>query len=183
MPDITQLLNTIEPDDQDGLDRLLLSVYGDLQRLARRKMAHESGSHTLSATALVHEAYLRLVRSPAQKWDHRGHFFGAAAEAMRRILIESARRKLRLKHGGHVERTQQSLDELPITERVEELLALDDALQVLAAQHPQAAQLVKLRYFAGLSLEQTAESLGISERTAKRIWAYARAWLYAKMYP
>lgn len=182
MADITNLLNSIDPQDDASLDELLLTVYGDLRRLAKNKMSHESAAHTLSATALVHEAYLRLVKSTDQPWDHRGHFFAAAAEAMRRILIESARRKLRVRHGGLARRVDAPLEGVPASERPDELIALNDALDTLAKSNAQAAELVKLRFFAGLTVDQAAESLGISTRTAIRVWNYARAWLYTQIY-
>ncbi|MCA9262985.1 MAG: sigma-70 family RNA polymerase sigma factor [Planctomycetales bacterium] len=182
MTDITYLLNQVHDEDPDGLHQLLLLVYQDLQRVARRKMSAESRGHTLTATALVHEAYLRLVREQRERWEDRGHFFSAAAEAMRRILIESARRKKRLRHGGAIHRVDQAPGELPAKDQFEDLLLLNDALDRLACQKPQAANLVKLRFFAGLTIDQAAESLDISPRTAKRLWTYARAWLYDVMY-
>jgi RNA polymerase sigma factor (TIGR02999 family) len=155
-------------------------VYDELRKLAAAKLAQEKPGQTLQATALVHEAYLRLVDGePGQHWDSRGHFFAAAAEAMRRLLIDQARRKRRPKHGGG--RGRVSLDEALCLRQApdDDLLALDEALQKLAREEAAMAELVKLHYFAGLSLEEAGKALGISHRTAKRHWAYARAWLYA----
>jgi RNA polymerase sigma factor (TIGR02999 family) len=182
MSDVTHILSAIEQGDPHAAAQLLPLVYDELRRLAAQRLAQEKPGQTLQATALVHEAYLRLVDNDApQQWNGRGHFFAAAAEAMRRILIDSARRKQRPKHGG--DRKRLSLDELcaPADHRAEELLALDEALDRLAAQEPLKAEVVKLRYFAGLSLEETAACLGISPATAKRHWAVARAWLYAAL--
>jgi RNA polymerase sigma factor (TIGR02999 family) len=185
MPDVTQLLNAIEQGRgssacPDLTNQLLLLVYDELRRLAAQKLDHEAPGQTLQSTALVHEAYLRLVgdHNQGQHWDGRGHFFAAAAEAMRRILVENARRKHSLKRGG--ERVRVELDALLSTapEPAEDLLALNEALDRLAAQDPLKAELVKLRYFAGMTIEETAEVLAISPATAKRYWAYARTWLY-----
>jgi RNA polymerase sigma factor (TIGR02999 family) len=177
MADVTQILNAIEDGDPHAAAQLLPLVYDELRQLAARKLAQEKPGQTLQATALVHEAYLRLVDvEKAQPWDSRGHFFAAAAEAMRRILVENARRKQRLKHGGG--RCREPLEEdLPGPERVEPLLALNAALDRLATTNPQAAELVKLRYFAGFSNAEVASLLGISPRKANQVWAYARAWL------
>ena len=182
MGDVTLLLEKMECGDPDSTAQLLPLVYEELHRLATSKMLHESPDHTLQATALVHEAYLRLADARhAQQWDSRGHFFAAAAEAMRRILVENARRKQRLKHGG--ERVRIHMDEcnLPDKSPTDDLLALDDALRRLEQQDAKKAELVKLRYFAGFSVEESAELLGISRATASRYWAYARAWLYAEI--
>jgi RNA polymerase sigma factor (TIGR02999 family) len=182
MSDVTHILNAIEQGDQHAAEQLLPLVYDELRRIAAQKMAQEAPGQTLQATALVHEAYLRLVAgaNPStpreQRWDSRRHFFAAAAEAMRRILIESARRKARLKHGGGRVRELEVL-EIMCPEKPERLLALDEALDRLAAVNPQAAELVKFRYFAGLSNADAASLLGISPRKATQIWAYARAWL------
>ena len=177
MNEVTRILNAIEQGDSKAAAELLPLVYDDLRQLAVQKMSHEKPGQTLDATALVHEAYLRLVGD--QHFSGRGHFFAAAAEAMRRILIDNARRKRRPKHGG--DRQRQPLDELslPVDDRDEDLLALDDALARLAQEEPIKAELVKLRYFAGLSLEESAACLNISLATAKRYWSVARAWLYA----
>jgi RNA polymerase sigma factor (TIGR02999 family) len=153
-------------------------VYDELRRLAAARLAAEPSGNTLQPTALVHEAYLRLVGTPdADRWDHRGHFFAAAAEAMRRILIDQARRKATLRHGGTMERQKLDPDAATLPQPREDLLALDTALDQLAAKDPVKAELVKLRYFVGMSLAETAEALGLSELTAGRHWAFARAWL------
>lgn len=175
---VTQLLDAAAAGDGQAANRLLPLVYDELRRLASQRLAHEKPGHSLQATALVHEAYLRLVgNDPQQPWNSRGHFFAAAAEAMRRILVENARRKRAIKHGG--DRGQQELQECLIAapEPREDLLALDEALIRLAATNRQAAELVQLRYFAGLTLPDAAEALSMAPRTAGRLWAYARAWL------
>jgi RNA polymerase sigma factor (TIGR02999 family) len=178
MSDITQLLSAVEQGDPHASAQILPLVYEELRQLAAHKLAHEAPGQTLQATALVHEAYLRLVDTErVQHWNSRGHFFAAAAEAMRRILVENARRKSSLKRGGqHLRRT---LDEanLPGAEQPEELLALDEALEQLAGADAQAAELVKLRYFAGLTVKEAAEILDMSPRSADLLWAFARAWL------
>jgi RNA polymerase sigma factor (TIGR02999 family) len=177
MADVTQILNAIERGDSHATEQLLPLVYDELRKLAAQKLAHETPGQTLEATALVHEAYVRLVDvEQAQHWHSRSHFFAAAAESMRRILVESARRKKRLKHGGGRRREQQEQD-IPGPQRPEWLLALDEALDRLAASSQQAAELVKLRYFAGFSNAEAASLLGISPRKANQVWAYARAWL------
>ncbi len=182
MTEVTRILSAIEQGDPHAADRLLPLVYDDLRQLAAQKMADEQPGQTLQPTALVHEAYLRLVGAGGeQNWSHRGHFFAAAAEAMRRILVENARRKNRLKHGGDRTRILDYPERLAAPETPEDLLALDEALTRLAVADPQAAQLVHLRYFAGLSREQAAEVLGISPRTADSWWAYARSWLLADL--
>ncbi len=184
MSDVTRILSTIEQGDPAAAHQLLPLVYEELRKLATQKMAQEASGQTLQATALVHEAYLRLVDvEKAQHWNSRGHFFGAAAEAMRRILIDNARRKQRPKHGGARQRVE--LDEACCLDCVphDDLLALDEALTRLASREPAKAELVKLRYFAGLSLDEAAEALGISRATVKRHWTYARAWLYAELNP
>ena len=178
MSDITRLLDAATAGDQQAAAELLPLVYDELRKLAAARMAAEAGGHTLQPTALVHEAYLRLVGpTDGEKWDNRAHFFAAAAEAMRRILVESARRKDRLKHGGGRARADFDLAALPGPDRPDELLAVDEALTRLAAADPQAAELVKLRYFVGLSLPDAAKVLNLSTRTAERTWTYARAWL------
>jgi RNA polymerase sigma factor (TIGR02999 family) len=177
MTNVTHILSAIEQGDPQAAEQLLPLVYDELRKLAAQKLAHEKPGLTLQATALVHEAYLRLVdRDQARSWDSRGHFFAAAAEAMRRILVENARRKRRIVHGGGRGRVPLS-DDLPGTERPERLLALDEALEKLATANPQTAELVKLRYFAGFSNAEAASLLGISPRKANQVWAYARAWL------
>jgi len=181
MTDVTRILTAIEQGDSKAADKLLPLVYQELRRLAARKMSQESPGQTLQATALVHEAYIRLVGSEAPNWNSRTHFFAAAAEAMRHILIENARRKRRLKRGGGHKRVELDDAHLAINESSETILALDEALTRLALEEPAMADLVKLRYFAGLTLEQAAEILGVSCRTADRYWAYARAWLYKEI--
>ena len=179
MEDVTRILNAIEQGDERATDKLLPIVYEELRLLAAQKLSHESPGQTLQATALVHEAYLRLVGEEAQDWRNSGHFFAVAAEAMRRILVDNARRKKSLKRGGRYQR--EDLDHadacgdcgLP----ADDLIALDDALERLAENDSVKAEVVKLRYFAGMSIEQTAVILGISPTTAKRYWSYARAWL------
>lgn len=178
MADVTQILNAIEQGDAHAAEQLLPLVYDELRRLAAEKMAQEKPGQTLQATALVHEAYLRLVDAEkSRQWRSRGHFFAAAAEAMRHILVDSARRKRSRKRGGG--RSRVALDEanLADAENAEEVLAVDEALAGLAATDAQAAELVKLRYFAGLTIPEAAELLNISPRSADRLWAYARAWL------
>jgi RNA polymerase sigma factor (TIGR02999 family) len=181
MSDVTRVLLQIESGDSAAAEELLPLIYEELRRLAAQKLSHESPGNTLQATALVHEAYLRLVDvDKAQHWNSRGHFFGAAAEAMRRILVEAARRKQTLKSGG--ERKRFSLDEADLTTLADadRLLAVDDALDRLGAEAPDVAELVKLRVFAGLTVNEAAGALGISRSTAFRHWTYARAWLRAE---
>ncbi len=183
MNEVTRILLTVEQEDPKTPDELLPLVYDELRRLAAQKLAREVPGQTLQATALVHEAYLRLVDTEhIQSWDSRGHFFAAAAEAMRRILIENARRKRTEKHGGLVSR--RSLDEADISTETpsEDLLALDEALTKLADEDPIKARLVNLRYFAGLSVEDAARALGISRATAARQWHYAKVWLYCALH-
>ena len=181
MKDVTHILTQINQGDFSAVDRLLPLVYDELRQLAAQKMMQEKPGQTLQATALVHEAYLRLLGSGGQLWDSRGHFFAAAAEAMRRILIENARRKQRTKHGG--DRKTVGLDhvELPSNVTSDELLAMDEALEKLAIADQVKADLVKLRYFAGLTEEQAAQTLKISRATAHRYWVYARAWLHEEI--
>ncbi len=185
MSDVTSILNAIDSGDAHAAARLLVLVYGELRRLAAQRLAHEKPGQTLDATALVHEAYLRLVGDGAgRSWDNRGHFFIAAAEAMRRILVENARRKMRRKHGGGRRRLDlDALDPPDLAEDDERILAVDEALQRLAEEEPQVAEVVRLRWFAGLTIEQTADALSISVRTANRHWAYARAWLFQQLKP
>jgi len=178
MHEVTRILTAIEQGDGRAIDQLLPAVYQELRQLAAQKLSREKPGQTLQATALVHEAYLRLVGAEAQDWKSRTHFFVAAAEAMRRILIENARRKHRLKRGEGKHRLDLDQAEFRIDEPSGDLLALNEALNKLEATDKAKADLVKLCYFAGLTLEQAAELLGISYRTAKRHWAYARAWLY-----
>lgn len=178
MSDVTAILEAGGGGGRDAAADLLPLVYAELRQLAARELGHEKPGQTLSPTALVHEAYLRLVgRGDVPRWEGRRHFFGAAAEAMRRILIETARRKRTQKRGGELVRAAVACDELPAYEAGEDLLAIDEALEKLAAEDPVAAELVKLRYFAGLTIGEAAELLGLARRTADRVWAYARAWL------
>ncbi len=181
MTDVTRILNAIERGDAGATEKLLPLVYDELRLLAAQKMAQEKPGQTLQATALVHEAYIRLVEAKDQSWHSRGHFFKAAAEAMRRILVENARRKQRLKHGGQRERL--TLDEAAITtdQQDVDLLALDEALAKLEEIDPEKASLVKLRYFVGLTTNQSAEILNISLPTANRHWSYARSWLFREI--
>jgi len=181
MHNVTRILNAIEGGDAGAIDALLPAVYEELRLLAAQKLARERPGHTLQATALVHEAYLRLVGSDGQGWQSRTYFFGAAAEAMRRILIEDARRKHRLKRGGDRLRVELTDGDLAMDGRPEDLIALDEALTELAENDPTKAELVKLRYFAGLTIEQAATVLNLSSATAKRHWTYARAWLYGRI--
>jgi RNA polymerase sigma factor (TIGR02999 family) len=181
MSDPTQILNAAQGEPH-AAEQLLPLVYDELRRLAAQKLGREATGQTLQATALVHEAYLRLVgQDPEQHWDGRGHFFAAAAEAMRRILVERARRKATLKHGRNVRPLNLDQFEPACEERPHQLLALDEALAELEGHDAQAAQLVKLRYLAGLTHQQAAEALGISRRAADRLWALARAWLYRQI--
>jgi len=182
MSEVTRILSAIDQGDPHAAEQLLPLVYDELRRLAAQKLAQEKPGQTLEATALVHEAYLRLVDvSKAQEWDSRGHFFAAAAEAMRRILVDNARRKRRPKHGG--DRIRLDLDAAaPIAQTpTDDLVELDEALSQLETTDAVAARLVKLRYFAGLSMPHSAEALGISLRTAERNWTYARIWLHREL--
>ncbi|MBP8305005.1 MAG: sigma-70 family RNA polymerase sigma factor [Phycisphaerae bacterium] len=178
MDDVPRILNAIEKGESQAIDELLPAVYQELRQLAAQKLSRERPGQTLQATALVHEAYLRLVGVQGQGWKGRTHFFNAAAEAMRRILIENARRKHRLKRGAGQNRLDADEAEIVAEAPSEDLLALDEALGRLEAADRTKADLVKLRYFAGLTLEQASDVLGISPTTAKRHWTYARAWLY-----
>ena len=179
MSDVTRLLDAAVSGDPNAAAALLPLVYDELRKLAAQRLADEKPGQTLQATALVHEAYLRLVGSTQpQEWNGRGHFFAAAAEAMRRILVDRARHKNTLKRGGNLKRLDAEPVSLADEGREAELLALDDALTELERHNPQAAQLVKLRYFAGLTHQQAADALGIGRRAADRLWALARAWLY-----
>jgi RNA polymerase sigma factor (TIGR02999 family) len=179
MPDVTQILSRIEAGDTSSTNELLPLVYEELRQLSAQRLAHEKPGQTLQATALVHEAYVRLVDGQkAQHWNSRGHFFGAAAEAMRRILVNRARDKGRLKRGGQLQRVDLEKIELAADAPHDDLLAIDESIELLAAENPECADVVKLRFFAGLSVDETAAALGISASTAKRHWAYARAWLF-----
>jgi RNA polymerase sigma factor (TIGR02999 family) len=188
MNEVTHILSAVQQGDPHAASRLLPLVYEELRRLAAQQLAREPGGQTLQPTALVHEAYLRLVASPGPEsgekephWDNRGHFFAAAAQAMRRILIDNARRKQRPKHGGDRRRVAADVaapqPEMPL----EDLLALDEALDKLAKEQPARAELVKLRFFAGFTMAEVADLLGISLATAERHWTYARTWLYAEL--
>jgi len=181
MSDVTQILHAIESGDAKGAEELLPLVYEELRKLAAQRMSNESSDHTLGPTALVHEAYIRLVGKNDPGWQNRGHFFAAAAEAMRRILIESARRKRRIRHGGGREKLEISDQMLEVFDNRVDLLALDEALTLLNKEDAGKAKLVELRFFAGLSAEQSAAILHISRATADRWWAYARAFLFCEM--
>jgi RNA polymerase sigma factor (TIGR02999 family) len=188
MNEVTRILTAAEQGDPSAPAKLLPLVYDELRKLASQKLAEEKPGQTLQATALVHEAYIRLVQSPhpeqgagSQNWNSRGHFFAAAAEAMRRILVEAARRKKANKRSGPGERIQVALDDLPAPGRDDKLLRLDEALARLEEQDPLHAQLVKLRFYAGLTIKDAAAALGISTATADRHWVYARAWLQREM--
>lgn len=184
MNDVTQLLNAIDQGDPHAADQLLPLVYDELRCLAAQRLQHEGPGQTLQPTALVHEAYLRLVGPGTQQtWNSRGHFFAAAAEAMRRILVESARRRKRRKHGGGLKRQELDAERIAAPEVAEDLIALDEALSRLAVADPPVAELVRLRYFGGLTLAEAASVLGISARTADSWWAYARSWLLAELRP
>lgn len=183
MSDVTRILNAIEQGDAQATGELLPLVYEELRLLAAQKLSHEHPGQTLQATALVHEAYLRLVGSNGQGWENKGHFFAAAAEAMRRILIDSARRKRTYKHGGNQQCV--NLDESALIAKdpmdLDDLIAIDEALDKLEAKDKVKADLVKLRFYAGLTLEQSAKALNLSLTTTKTTWAYARAWLLREM--
>ena len=183
MNEVTQILNAIAEGDPSAASQLLPLVYDELRKLAAHRLAHQTPGQTLQPTALVHEAYLRLVADPeGSDWDNRGHFFAAAAEAMRRILVENARRKGRRKRGGGLTRLDfGAAEQVTVPEVREDLLALDEALTKLTSVDPPAAQLVQLRYFAGLSIPEAARALGVSSRTADRLWAFARAWLLREL--
>ena len=178
MHDVTRILEAIERGETRAVDKLLPAVYQELRELAAQKLSRERPGHTLQATALVHEAYLKLLGAEGRSWQSRTHFFSAAAEAMRCILVDSARRKKRLKRGGNQERVNLDEVQAAIEGPSDNVLAVDEALTKLAQTDPEKAELVKLRYFAGLTIAQAAEVLDISPTAAKRQWAYARAWLY-----
>jgi RNA polymerase sigma factor (TIGR02999 family) len=188
MNEVTHIFRAVQEGDPHAASRLLPLVYDELRRLAAAQLAREPGGQTLQPTALVHEAYVRLVASPGREagqkeahWDNRGHFFAAAAEAMRRILIDNARRKQRPKHGGDRRRVAEDVTAPPPEMPPEDLLALDEALDKLAREEPAKAELVKLRFFAGLTMPEVADVLGISLATAERHWTYARTWLFAEL--
>ena len=181
MSDVTCILSAIEQGNAGASDELLPLVYQELRRLAAHKMSTEPAGHTLQPTALVHEAWLKLVDSPAQSWQNRAHFFGAAAEAMRRILIDRARRKSRQRRGSGAEHLDLDDWDIASPGPDDQLLALNDALDRFATLEPRQAELIKLRYFVGLKIGEAADVLGISEATAKRWWTYGRAWLYSEI--
>ena len=181
MNDVTQILNAIEKGDARATDDLLLMVYEELRVLASHKLSRELPGQTLQATALVHEAYLRLLGENAEGWHNRGHFFAVAAEAMRRILVERARRRGSVKHGGHLQRMDLDTSCMAAPDSREDLLALDEALAQLSQEDTDLAEVVKLRYFAGLTLSQVADIMGVSRRTVDRHWALGRAWLYRQI--
>jgi RNA polymerase sigma factor (TIGR02999 family) len=184
MSDVTRILSDIQQGDPSAAEQLLPLVYDELRQLAAQRLAQEKPGQTLQATALVHEAYLRLVDTDkAQQWNSRGHFFAAAAEAMRRILVEQARRRTAAKRGGGAERKGLEPAELVAPEPDDHLLAVHDALDELARTDPEAATLVKLRFFGGMTMSEAADVLGISVRTAQDVWAYARSWLRQQMRP
>ena len=177
MTDVTRILSAIEDGDSHAVDKLLPLVYQELRALATHKLAQERPGQTLQPTALVHEAYIRLVKGEGQDWNSSNHFFMAAAEAMRRILVENARRKQTLKKGGNRQRVDLDQGDMALEVPSEDLVALDEALTRLSEEDVAVADLIKLRYFAGLSLDQSAQALKISKRTAARHWAYGRVWL------
>lgn len=179
--DVTRILEAARQGDPKAAEQLLPLVYDELRRLAAHRMASEAAGHTLQPTALVHEAWLRLTGDQSKKWDGRGHFFGAAAEAMRRILVDRARRKQAVRHGGGQQRVDVQDIDVASPAEDEQLLAISEALDKLAVAHKQEAELVKLRYFVGMTIEEAAEVLGIAPRTAKHYWTHARAWLYREM--
>ena len=181
MTDVTRILNAIEQGDAKAAGELLPLIYDELRRLATQKMSQESPGQTLQATALVHEAYIRLAGPEGQNWSNRAHFFSAAAEAMRRILVENAHRKRSAKHGGNRQRVDLDEGNIAFGVPSDDCIALDEALTKLTEEEQAVANLVKLRYFAGLPLYQAAKILGISERTAARYWAYGRVWLLREL--
>jgi RNA polymerase sigma factor (TIGR02999 family) len=184
MAEVTQILKAIERSEPHATEELLPHVYDELRRLAAYRLAHEPPGQTLQATALVHEAYLRLLNAGCDQWEDPRHFFNAVADAMRRILIDNARRKKSPKHGGDLKRADAAAMELlPAVTLPEELLALDEALERLAQVHPDAAQLVKLLYFVGMTQEEAARTLGVCRRTVNNWWVFARAWLYETLHP
>jgi RNA polymerase sigma factor (TIGR02999 family) len=182
MTEVTSILSQIEDGDPSAAEKLLPLVYDELRQLAAAKMAQEPGDHTLQATALVHEAYLRLVDvNQLQRWDSRRHFFAAAAEAMRRVLIENARRKSRQKHGGSRRQIELNEDQWVTTASPEQLLSIDESLRALSAEDPLAAEVLKLRYFVGMSIDEAAELMELHRATVYRHWSYARAWIRAEL--
>lgn len=190
MSDVTCILSRIEQGDPQAAEKLLPLVYDELRKLAAARLANEKPGQTLQATALVHEAYLRLAGNweqetgaGRQEWNSRGHFFAAAAEAMRRILVDSARRKAALQHGGNRQRAEIPLDAIASRESPSFVLAIDEALKKLACENEPVARLVELRYFAGLTVDEAAKILGVTDRTARRYWVYAKSWLLEELGP
>ena len=181
MSEITRILDAVQHGDANAADELLPLVYDELRKLAANKMAHEAAGHTLQPTALVHEAWLRLAGDQNPKWENRAHFFGAAAEAMRRILIERARRKGSLKRGAGAERVDLDQVDTAIDADDETLIVINDALDKLTLEDPQSAEVIKLRFFVGMTNAEAGQALGISERSVKRCWTLARAWLYREI--
>jgi RNA polymerase sigma factor (TIGR02999 family) len=181
MNDVTRILDAAQRGDAAATQELLPLVYDELRRIAAHKMANEAAGHTLQPTALVHEVWLRLAGPNEQQWQNRAHFFGAAAEAMRRILVEHARKKQALKRGAGAEREELTESSLVMTAPPDELLAVHEALDALAQQDPAAAELVKLRYFVGMTMEEAASALNLATRSAERTWTYARAWLHREI--
>lgn len=182
MTDVTQILEQIEQGDPSAAERLLPLVYEELRKLAAAKLAHEKPGQTLQATALVHDAYIRLVDvEQAQRWNSRGHFFAAAAEAMRRILVENARRRRSLKRGGDLQQEDRLLAQIAAPDVKHDLLVIDEALERLEQLDEQAATLVKMRYFTGLTVPESAEAMEISVRSAERLWTWSKAWLYSEL--
>ena len=181
MSDVTRILEAMQQGDSKAAEKLLPLVYQELRNLARHRMAHEPPGQTLQATALVHEAYLRLVMATDHSWQNRGHFFSVAAEVMRRILVDRARRRHSRKHGGHLERVDLDAVEIPLTADDDLILAVHEALDQLAVEEPEKASVVKLRFFGGLTNQEAAELLNVSEKTVRRHWAFAKARLYQLM--
>jgi RNA polymerase sigma factor (TIGR02999 family) len=181
LSDLTRILDRVQQGDPNAAEELLPLVYDELRKLAVARMARETPGQTLQATALVHEAWLRLAGDGEQRWDNRGHFFAAAAEAMRRILVERARKKERVRHGGGLEKVDWENVSIATEDSDDTVLAIHEALEKLAKHSPQKAEIVKLRYFTGLEHEEIAQALGISEPTVRRHWAYARSWLFMEL--
>ncbi len=177
MTDLTRILNSTAGDSRAAIEQLLPAVYDELRRMARAKMANESAGHTLQPTALVHEVWMRIAAPGEQSWESRGHFFSAAAEAMRRILVDHARRKMSQKRGAGLPHEELEEASFVLNEPPDDLLAVHEALDKLASEDPAAAELVKLRYFVGMTMEESASALGLSTRSAERLWTYARVWL------
>ncbi len=183
VPDVTVLLDRVAAGDRQSTDRLLEAVYDQLRKIAQQRMKDEKAGHTLQATALVHEAYLRLVRNKEQKWSSRAQFYVAAAQAMQRILVEHARKKKRLKRGGDRQPVASNVLDLARDENLEDVVAVNEAIDRLEVEDPRAALVTRLRFYAGLTVEETAKAMELSERTVMREWAYARAWLHDALGP